>query len=577
MEDEETEENYIEFSRNELVEMLENAVQEEDINSIKTKIALIKVRFLQLTKSEKQEELNRFLDDGGNKEDFNPPEDKLVERFNNAFEIYKKNKALFLEKQEEIKQENLKLKNQILDELKELISSEETLKKTYDDFKELQERWKNAGMVPKNEINNLWQNYHFLVEKFFDKVKINKELKDLDLKKNLEMKVKLCERAEELLVETYILKSFKDLQKLHEQWKEIGPVMEDVKDEIWERFKRTTDKINEARREYYQKMQDDQQNNYLAKVALCDKAEEILTSENNSVKHWQDTTKEINELFRIWKSIGPAPKKENDDIWARFKTLLDTFYSNKKDHFSQIKDQQVNNYNIKLDLCVQAEALKYSTDWKKTTRDIIKLQQDWKNIGPVPRKLSDKIWKRFRSACDEFFNAKAEYFSNIQEHEAKNLQVKKELIEKISNHEFGDNKNENLETLKEFQSQWMEIGHVPLKEKDKIQKEFRSVIDNLINKLKISTVEISTLNYKTRLESMLNTPESGRVINKERNLIRSKISKLKEDITLWENNMGFFADTKKANLLKEEFDKKVQKSKQEIILLEAKLKYLREA
>jgi len=574
---EETEENYLKFSKEDLVELMENAVKEEDVNSIKTKVALIKVRFLYLTKAEKEERLSKFLAEGGTKEDYVPSEDLLEDRFKAAFDIYKKNKAVFLVKQEELKQENLKIKNQILDDLKELIGSEETLKKTYDDFKELQEKWKTIGMVPKGEINNLWQNYHFLVEKFFDKVKINKELKDLDLKKNLELKVQLCEKAEELLFETSIQKSFKDLQKLHEQWKEIGPVMMEVKDEIWERFKRTTDKINEGRREYYNKIQENQQSNYIAKVALCDKAEGILTSEFTTIKQWQDKTIEINELFKIWKFIGTAPKKENDDIWARFKTFIDTFYSNKKDYFSKIKDQQLNNYNLKLDLCVQAEALKYNTDWKKTSNDLIKLQQDWKNIGPVPRKHSDKIWKRFRSACDEFFNAKAEYFSNIQEHESTNLKLKMELIEKISNHEFSEEKNENLEKLKEFQREWMEIGHVPIREKDKIQKEFKVVIDKLLNKLKISTVEISALNYKTRLESMMNSPESSRIISKESGFIRNKISKLKEDITLWENNMGFFANTKKANLLKEEFDKKVQKSKQEVLLLEAKLKYLREA
>jgi hypothetical protein len=574
---EETEENYIQYSREELVEILETAVQEEDISSIKTKVALIKVRFLQLTKDHKQELYNKFLDDGGNKEDYKADEDKLELRFNEAFEIYKKNKAAFVEKQEEIKQENLKLKNDILEELKELIASEETLKKTYDDFKELQERWKNTGMVPKNEINTLWQNYHFLVEKFFDKVKINKELKDLDLKKNLEQKVKLCEQAEELLLETSILKSFKELQKLHDNWKEIGPVMEDKKDEIWERFKRATDKINEGRREFYNKIQDDQNNNYLAKVALCEKAETILSNEADSIKKWQENTNEINELFRIWRTIGPAPKKDNDEIWTRFKTLLDTFYSNKKDYFGKIKEQQLNNYNLKFDLCVQAEAMKHSTDWKKTTRDLIRLQQDWKNIGPVPRKNSDKIWKRFRAACDEFFNAKSEYFSNIKENEGKNLELKNDLIEKIKKHEFGEDKNENLDVLKGFQREWMEIGHVPIKDKDSIQKEFRSVIDELLNKLKISNVEISAVNYKTRLESMINSPGSDRILSKERSFIQSKISKLREDITLWENNMGFFANTKKANLLKEEFDKKVQKSKQEIALLEAKLKYLREA
>ncbi|MCF8297581.1 MAG: DUF349 domain-containing protein [Saprospiraceae bacterium] len=571
---EELEAEYHTFSTEKLIELIEELVQNDDINEIKTKVSLIKVAYLKKIKEEKKQKFQTYIDEGGEEEVYTPEINPLENRFKAAFEIYKLKKSKFIEEQEKLKLENLEIKKQILEELKELINSEESLKKTYDEFKDLQDKWKNVGMVPKNEINNLWQSYHFLVEKFFDKVKINNELRDLDLKKNLELKIELCEKAEELLLETSIIKSFKELQKHHDKWKEIGPVPQEKKDEIWERFKSASDKINQRRREYYEKVQDEQLNNLSAKLALCEKIEEVLNKEITSIKIWQEKTDEVDELLKIWKTIGSVPKANNEEIWERFKTSMNTFYANKKEFFNEIKDEQVNNYNLKLDICAEAESLKDSSDWKNTSNQLIKLQQNWKNIGPVPRKFSDKIWKRFRSACDEFFNRKADYFKNIDVHEKNNMQAKLDIIKRVEQLEFSGTKNENLKIIKEIQREWTETGHVPINEKQKLQKQFRAVIEKRLEELKISAVEISTMSFKSKFENISSTSEGKNSIYKEKIYISNKISKLKNDITLWENNMGFFANSKKADILKEEFEKKIQVSKNELLILEAKLKYL---
>ncbi len=572
--DEESLKHINDLSKEQLVELLEETVREPDINKIKTHVALIKVAFLRLSKEYKDQHLDRYMRETDEKGEHPVTEDPLDLRFDQAFETYKLNKAKYTEVQEQVKQKNLQEKLKILDELKELISSEETLKKTYDQFRSLQDQWKEIGMVPKSEVNNLWQNYHFLVEKFFDKVKINKELKDLDLRKNLEAKIKLCEKAEELLLETSILRSFKQLQKYHEEWKEIGPVAQDKKDEIWERFKTATDKINDRRREHYRKLQEEQQENYATKLALCEKAEQIVTVRNNSLNDWQTSTQEISELLKIWRSIGPANKKMNDKIWERFKSSLDAYFTEKKEYFGKVKDQQIHNYNLKLDLCVQAEALKNNTDWRKTTQDLIQLQREWKEIGPVPRKHANRIWKRFRAACDEFFARKANYFSSIQKQEEENLQLKLDLTKKVQDYELTGNKSEDLQVIKEMQREWMEIGHVPLKEKDKLQNDFRAAINKHLDKLKIDAMEISTLSFKAHYESVRDVPDANRILSKERGTLINKLSKLKEDIALWENNIGFLADSKNAQILKKEFEKKIENAKNEQAILEAKIKIL---
>lgn len=566
--------NYEEMTREALIEHLEALVAEEDVTKIKSRVALIKVAFLHKNKEIKESNYQKFLEEGGEKEDYAPEKDDFEAKFNQLFDIYRQKRAIYLENLEQEKQVNLKKKLDILEELKNLIGSEETLKKTYDEFRELQERWRDIGMVPKSEVNNLWQTYHFLVEKFFDKVKINKELKDLDLKKNLEQKIELCEKVEELLLETSIIKSFRQLQRYHEQWKEIGPVPEDKNDEIWERFKSTTDKINQRRRDHYKQLQDEQENNLTAKVALCEKAEALLAEEVTTIKGWQERTRQFNDLFKVWKTIGQAPKKQNDEIWERFKTLLDSFFAEKKEYFGKIKEQQVNNYNMKLELCLQAEALKDSDDWRNTTRDLINLQKEWKNIGPVPRKNADKIWRRFREACDTFFNRKSEHFSSIKNEENDNLAKKEELIKQVENHEFGGDKAKNLEILKDFQRKWTEIGFVPFKEKDRLQNTFRNAINQKLDQLNISNSEMSLAHYSSRLDVMKNTPDGNRQLQREQNFIQNKIQQLRDDIMLWENNIGFLADTKNANTFKVEFEKKIEKAKNEVSVLESKLKIL---
>lgn len=574
--EEESEEIYQNLTREQLVELIEATVQEPDIQSVKVKVALIKVAYLMKEKEEQQAQFDSYLKEGGTPEGYTPALDQLSERFQMAFNVYREKKQQYNEELEKEKLANLEAKKKILEELKTLISSEETLKKTYDEFKALQDQWKQIGMVPKSEVNQLWQNYHFLVEKFFDKVKINKELKDLDLRKNLERKIELCEKAEELLIETSIIKSFKQLQQYHEEWKEVGPVPQDKKDEIWERFKTASDKINERRREYYSKKQGELESNFLAKSALCEKAEKLVAHNPETLKQWQNRTNEVNDLLRVWKTIGPAPKKVNNEIWNRFKTCLDSHFTSYKEFLDKLKDQQLNNYNLKLDLCAQAEALKNSTDWRNTTQELIQLQKEWKAIGPVPRKHSDKIWKRFRAACDEFFKRKSEFFSNVAQVEDENMKKKEELIQRLQDFKFTDNRSENLEILKNFQREWLEIGHVPIKEKDRLQNAFRAVINKHFDKLKINASEVSALNYKNRLESIKDSPDGNRMIYRERNSLQLKISKMQEDIMVWENNIGFLAESKNANILKVEFQKKIDQAKQELALMEAKLRYLKE-
>jgi Domain of Unknown Function (DUF349) len=569
--------DYEKYSREQLVTLLESAVQEADINAVKSQISLIKVAFLQVSKEAKHEMYQQLSVAEGETVEFETAPDPLDERFKAAFAIYKQKKGKFNEELDKQKLVNLAAKSRILEELKALINSEETLKKTYDDFKVLQERWRQIGMVPKGDANGLWQNYHFLVEKFFDKVKINKELKDLDLKKNLEHKIEICEKAEELLLESSLLKAFKQLQQYHEDWKEIGPVPQEKRDEIWDRFRNATDKINERRREHYSHVEDEQEANYKAKTILCDKAEQVVAREYKSMKEWQDSTNTVNELLKDWKTIGTAPKKQNNEIWIRFKTSLDAYFNAKKEYFNKLKDQHTHNYNVKLDLCMQAESMRLSNDWKNTTRELINLQNTWKNVGPVPRKYADKIWKRFRSACDDFFKNKAEFFKNIHGVEDENLQKKIDMLKRVSELEPGTDKQSSLTVLKEIQREWMEIGHVPIKDKERLQNEFRSAMNKHYDKLKIDASEIQTMNYRSRLENIKEQPDANRIITKERASLQNRITALQEEIKLWENNIGFFASSKQANILKSEFEAKIAKAKDELTLLEAKMKFLRKS
>lgn len=569
------------LSKEEVVETLEETVKNPDVNKIKQQVALLKIRYLKLIKEEKEKVLEKNLSEGEEEEKKEDIQKEMAERkhwddrFNKAFNQYKENKQSYLEEQERQKQLNLEEKKALLDELKSLIDSNESLKKIYDSFKEIQEKWKAIGPVPQSDITELWQNYHFYVEKFFDKVKISKELKELDLKKNLELKLSLCEKTEALLIEPSVFKAFNTLQQYHNEWKEIGTVPEDKKEEIWVRFKNASDLINQKRRDHYENLSKDQENNYQAKLALCNRAQEITNIDFTSFKQINETSTQVSDLLKTWKTIGPAPKQHNDDIWNRFRSILDSFYESKKQYVDKIKEEQLDNYNKKINLCIQAEAISQRNDWKKATDEILKLQKEWKEIGMVTRKQSDILWKRFRKACDEFFAAKQTYYANIESHEQTNLAKKEELIQRVIDAPFVESKEENLQIIKAFQREWMDIGYTPLSEKDRLWKEFRAAIDKRFEKLKISQDEIKNINYQQHIKNILDDNNASDGLYRERKTLQNKLSKLKEDVALWENNIGFFANSKNADLLKAEFEKKINKAKDEIVDIESKLKLLK--
>lgn len=572
---EEQEIDFDQMNKQELVELLEEVVREKDITVIKARVARIKGAFYHLNREEINHQKQAFMASGGKEEDFAHVTGPLEKRFDDAFSIYRHNRAKYSEELEKEKQQNLKKKFEILEELKQLIASEETLKRTYDEFKRLQQDWKQAGVVPVGELNNLWQNYHFLVEKFFDKVRINKELRDLDLKKNMELKLELCKKAEELLEEKSALNSFKKLQQYHDNWREIGPVPREQKDEVWERFKAATDKINQLRREHYKDIHEEQEKNFEAKELLCAEAEKLISEEQPaSVKEWQKATDMFNDLLNRWKSVGRAPRAKNDIIWKRFKTSLDSFYSNKRSFFSALKESQMENYSKKLALCEQAEAIKESTDWKKVTNELIGFQKEWKEIGPVPRKYSDKIWKRFRAACDEFFNRKSAFYKNNHKEEEENLKKKEELVASMFDFGVKDDKEENLIALKEFQQHWLAIGHVPFHVKDKIYKSYHEAYEKLLGKMHLSQAELSSRGFKNKLEVFKKSPEGEYRLLHERSVLSAKLKKLKEDISLWENNIGFFSSSKQASALVSDFEKKIELAKKDFNLLKEKIKLI---
>lgn len=563
------------LTREELVEELDKLVNAGDLNEMKLHIPAIRASFNSANKEFKQELEAAFLATAAEDEKFVYEADEIEKRFEKLNEVYKHKRQEYLAEQENIKQANLAKKKEILANLKSIVDNEEINKKIYDEFRDLQEAWRQIGVIPKEESNELWQSYHFVVERFFDKVKINNELRELDFKKNLEAKIGICEKAEELFLDDNLNEVSKKLQDLHAKWKELGMVANDKKDEIWERFKNISEKLNARRQEYFDTKNKELQANYEAKLALIDKAKELLNKNINSIKEWQDKTMEHAELFKLWKSVGRAPKEYHDTVWNEFKAITNAFYANKSEYFNKIKSEQDNNYNIKVDLCVKAEALKGSVDWSNTSKELIKLQKEWKNVGHVPQRLSEKIWKRFRAACDEFFDAKAEFFSHINENEGKNLELKKELIEKVANYEYTDDKTANLQVLKDFQKQWFDIGHVPIKEKDNVYKAFRQAVDQQMEKLGISSIDMTDSNFRSRVDSMKESGGGDRAISREINSINEKINAMQEEISLWENNIEFFSKSKNSEVLRAEFERKIEKAKKDLKIQQLKLDYLR--
>lgn len=568
----EPEVDYSGCTREELVSRLHDLLLGE-ITQIKNRVASIRNAFNAANAEVRKAAFDQFIAEGGNKDEYEPKDDAVAETFRTLYNEYRERRQKHQEEVDARKQENLRKKQEIIEELRQLVSSEETIKKSYDDFNALQERWKAIGDVPRENVNDLWQTYHLYVGQFFEKVKINRELKMLDMKKNLEQKIQLCERAEELIVEPSIIKAFKDMQSLREQWREIGPVPTEHNDEIWARFCNATNQVSARHREHFEQRRSEMEKNLLAKQALVEQAAQLTAQEPTSTRQWDDTSSQLDELLKVWKTIGPVPREHNETIWNTFKSSIDNFYNRKREYFGRVKDEQTENYNKKIDLCLQAEAIAKRDDWRKATDELLQLQAEWKAIGPVAKRNSEKIWQRFRGACDEFFARKTQYYNTLRADENENLAKKEAILTQLKEYQFGEDKEENLRVIKDFQRQWMEIGFVPVDQKERLRNEFRKVLDSHFENLKISARMAEENAFRERIR---NNGGDRRSTNGERNQLMDRIEKLRNDINVWENNLGFLSNSKQADLLKNEFEKKVQNARQQLALLEAKLRILNE-
>jgi hypothetical protein len=489
-------------------------------------------------------------------------------------EKYREKRTDYNKVQEAEKYENLRIKYDIIDKIKDLVNREESINKTFHDFRNLQNEWHSVGVVPQTSLKDLWENYHHYVEIFYDYIKINKELRDLDLKKNLEAKVRLCEKAEELLLEPNPVNAFRYLQDFHNQWREIGPVPVESKNDIWERFKEATAQINKRHHEYFEKQKDDQRRNLDAKLALCEEVEAINKLEMKNFRDFDEKADKVVELQKIWRTIGFAPKKQNNKVYQRFREACDAFFEKKRAFYADNKEIQLNNLQRKTELCIQAEVLQESSDWKATSDALIRLQKEWKEIGPVPRKQSERSWKRFRKACDHFFNRKTEFFTDLDTSYEDNLKAKLSIIEELEKFEPGSDVQAAFERLKELQRKWTDIGFVPFNMKDEIANKYRNALNKEFDKLKIGDEDKSILKYKTKLDNLKANPKASRKVRNERDKFFTKIKQLESDIVLWENNIGFFAKSTNAETMIKEVEDKIENAKKLIKTLEEKVRMI---
>jgi hypothetical protein len=566
--------DYSGFNKHELVETLSLIIENRAPSEIKGDVERIKILFYKKLKQDSDEKRSKFLSDGGKIEDYKPLPDADEARVHALLEKYKEKKTDYIKVLEAEKYENLKKKYEIIDKIKDLVNREESINKTFHDFRALQNEWHSAGVVPQSSLKDLWENYHHAIEVFYDYIKINKELRDLDLKKNLELKVTLCEKAEELLLEPNPVNAFRMLQDFHNRWREIGPVPQESKNEIWERFKEATSQINKRHHEYFEKQKDEQRKNLEAKIALCEEVESINLLEIKNFKDFDEKAAKVIDLQKIWRTIGFAPKKQNNKVYKRFRDACDAFFEKKRGFYADNKETQQNNLQLKSELCVQAEALQDSTDWKATSDALIKLQKEWKEVGPVPRKQSEKLWKRFRKACDHFFNRKAEYFSQLDTSYEDNLKAKLDIIKELEEFEPGSDVQAAFERLKDIQRRWTDIGFVPFNMKDEITNKYRNALNKEFDKLKIGDDDKSILKYKTKLDNLKTNPKASRKVRNERDKFFTKIKQLESDIVLWENNIGFFAKSKNADTMIREVEEKIDSAKKLIKTLEEKVRMI---
>ena len=478
----------------------------------------------------------------------------IEEAFKAYYNAFKKEKAEYNKAQEAERERNLALKQAVIEDLKQLLEKQEDVKVTFPEFRSIQDRWKAVGPVPVQNFRNLNETYQLYVEQFYDMVNINRELRDLDFKKNLEAKTAFCEEAEALAQRSDVVEAFRELQKLHEQWKDYGPVEKQYRESIWERFKAATAVINRNYQAHFEGLKEQQEANLVAKTALCEKAEAIAAAEMANANEWNAATKTLEEIQKEWRGIGFASKKDNQKIYDRFRAACDAFFARKKEFYAGFKESINENLARKLAICEQAEALKDSTDWKATADTLIDLQKQWKEIGAVPRQKSDALWKRFRAACDSFFEARDKQPKDANDYYG-NLKAKQRLIAEINAYEFSGDAEADAEAGSKFSESWQAIGFVPFKEKDRIAQAYREAMAKF---------------NAGRGASRRQRPERTPMTEKER--LVKKYNQLEQDIVTYENNLGFFARSKNAEPLIRQMEERIAKAKEELRSLEAEIR-----
>ena len=553
----------------EVVERIKEIAHAEEIPQ-KDEVDYLKTVFYKLHFAEREADMKAYLDAGGDPAAYQVKPDENENAFKAEMTIIKERRAKQFEEQEKLKQDNLKKKLDIIEKIKNMATSPEEANKSYQEFKQLQQEWKEIKMVPAENANELWRNYQLYVEQFYDLLKLNSEAREYDFKKNLEIKTKLCEAAEKLADEDDVISAFHQLQELHQEYRESGPVAKELREGIWARFKAASTVINKKHQQHFEDIRAKEEDNLNKKTELCEKVEAIAKEENKTSADWENHTKQIIEIQTEWKTIGFAPQKMNVKIFERFRAACDDFFGRKSAYFTQMKKEFTENAEKKKALVEKAQALKDSTEWKATSDKLIALQKEWKTIGMVPKKYGDQLWNDFLAACNHFFEARNAANAGARNEEHANLDKKKAVVEKLKallENPVDDTQAEVRKLTEEYNS----IGHVPYKEKDKIFNEYHEVLDKIFKELNISTARRRLNNFKTNLKNVAKRGEDA--LDNERTKLQRRAEQMKQEIQTYENNLGFLnASSKKGNSLIDEMNRKVQKLKDDLELIKQKIK-----
>ena len=544
-------------------------------NIAKPEIDSLKQAFYKIHNAEQEAAKKLFVENGGAVEDFIPQADSVEEEFKSIMTVIKEKRNALTAEVEKQKEMNLQIKLSIIEELKELVESPDDANKSYTEFKKLQQQWNEVKLVPQAKVNELWKNYQLYVEKFYDLLKLNNEFREYDFKKNLEIKTHLCEAAEKLADEPDVVSAFHQLQKLHQEFRDTGPVSKELRDEIWARFKAASTTVNRRHQQHFEALKETEQHNLDQKTVICEIIEAIDYKELTNFSSWENKTQEIIALQNKWKTIGFAPQKMNVKIFERFRKACDEFFRKKGEFFKALKEGMNENLDKKRALCEKAEALKDSTDWKATADELSKLQKEWKTIGPVAKKYSDAVWKRFISACDYFFEQKNKATSSQRSVEQENLEKKRAIIEKLNGIDESTDTEEATQQVRDLMKEWNSIGHVPFKEKDKIYKQYHGQIDKLFERFNISASNKKLSNFKSSINSI--QEGSPQALYREREKLMRTFENMKNELQTYENNLGFLtSSSKKGNSLLTEINRKVEKLKADIELVKEKIKVIDE-